>query len=79
MLFLIFASQRKFRSIRPNSVTNEIISAGGSSITLIVDLNNNTEIKTAVSQATQTFKGIDIVINNYSILNLKPSGMITSE
>jgi citronellol/citronellal dehydrogenase len=52
------------------SVAEEIISAGGQALPLIVDVRDETMVTDAVAKTVATFGGIDILINNASAINL---------
>jgi len=52
------------------SAATEIEAAGGKALAVRVDVRNEDEIKTAVEKTTETFGGIDILINNASAIQL---------
>ncbi|WP_196503486.1 SDR family oxidoreductase [Aestuariivirga litoralis] len=52
------------------SAADEIKSAGGNALPVIVDVRDEESIKAATEKAAETFGGIDIVINNASAINL---------
>jgi citronellol/citronellal dehydrogenase len=53
-----------------HTAAKEIVDAGGKALALIVDVRDETSVKTAMDQAVEAFGGIDIVVNNASAINL---------
>jgi len=53
-----------------HSVADEIRSAGGQALPLVVDVRQDDELRSAVERTAQTFGGIDILVNNASALYL---------
>ena len=51
----------------------EIEAAGGKALAIQCDLRDEAQIADAISQAAETFGGIDILINNASAINLTPT------
>jgi len=56
-----------------HSAAEEIRAAGGTALPIQCDLRDEAQIAAAVSQAAETFGGIDILINNASAINLTPT------
>jgi citronellol/citronellal dehydrogenase len=56
-----------------HSAAEEIRAAGGTALPIQCDLRDEAQITAAVSQAAETFGGIDILINNASAINLTPT------
>ncbi len=56
-----------------HSAAEEIRAAGGTALPIQCDLRDEAQIADAVSQAAETFGGIDILINNASAINLTPT------
>jgi citronellol/citronellal dehydrogenase len=56
-----------------HSAAEEICAAGGTALPIQCDLRDEAQIAAAVSQAAETFGGIDILINNASAINLTPT------
>jgi citronellol/citronellal dehydrogenase len=56
-----------------HSAAEEIRAAGGKALPIQCDLRDEAQIAAAVSQAAETFGGIDILINNASAINLTPT------
>jgi citronellol/citronellal dehydrogenase len=56
-----------------HSAAEEIRAAGGTALPIQCDLRDEVQIADAVSQAAETFGGIDILINNASAINLTPT------
>lgn len=54
------------------SAAKEIEEAGGKALAVQCDIRFEDQIKTAVEKATETFGGIDILINNASAISLTP-------
>ena len=52
------------------SAADEIKAAGGNALPLVTDVREEESIKAAVEKAVAEFGGIDIVINNASVINL---------
>lgn len=53
------------------SVAEEIRAAGGTALPLMVDVRDDQQIKSAVSETVATFGGIDILVNNASAIFLE--------
>jgi len=53
-----------------HSAAEEIRAAGGTALPIQCDLRDEAQIAAAISQAAETFGGIDILINNASAINL---------
>jgi citronellol/citronellal dehydrogenase len=56
-----------------HSAAEEIRAAGGTALPIQCDLRDEAQITAAVSQAAETFGGIDILVNNASAINLTPT------
>jgi citronellol/citronellal dehydrogenase len=56
-----------------HSAAEEIRAAGGKALPIQCDLRDEAQIAAAISQAAETFGGIDILINNASAINLTPT------
>ncbi len=56
-----------------HSAAEEIRAAGGTALPIQCDLRDEAQIAAAVSQAAETFGGIDILINNARAINLTPT------
>ena len=56
-----------------HSAAEEIRAAGGTALPIQCDLRYEAQIAAAVSQAAETFGGIDILINNANAINLTPT------
>ena len=56
-----------------HSAAEEIRTAGGTALPIQCDLRDEAQIAAAVTQAAETFGGIDILINNASAINLTPT------
>jgi len=56
-----------------HSAAEEIRAAGGTALPIQCDLRDEAKIADAISQAAETFGGIDILINNASAINLTPT------
>ena len=56
-----------------HSAAEEIRAAGGTALPIQCDLRDESQIAAAISQAAETFGGIDILINNASAINLTPT------
>jgi citronellol/citronellal dehydrogenase len=54
------------------TAAEQIEKAGGHALPLVVDVREETAVKTAIDQTAQTFGGIDIVINNASAVSRTP-------
>jgi len=55
------------------TAAEEIEAAGGKALPIQCDLRDENQIASAVSQAVETFDGLDILINNASAINLTPT------
>ena len=56
-----------------HSAAEESRAAGGTALPIQCDLRDEVQIAAAISQAAETFGGIDILINNASAINLTPT------
>jgi citronellol/citronellal dehydrogenase len=56
-----------------HSAAEEIRAAGGTALPIQCDLRDESQIAAAITQAAETFGGIDILINNASAINLTPT------
>ena len=54
------------------SAAGEIEQAGGRALPLVVDVRDETAVKTAIEQSAAHFGGLDIVVNNASAIQLTP-------
>nr|AAR27578.1 short chain dehydrogenase [Rhodococcus sp. TK6] len=54
-----------------HSVADEIVTAGGRALPLVVDVRNDDQIAAAVDKAAATFGGIDVLVNNASAIFLE--------
>lgn len=55
------------------TAAKEIENAGGKALPCIVDVRDESQIRSAVQQAVEKFGGIDILINNASAISLTPT------
>ncbi|OZD00390.1 short chain dehydrogenase [Rhodococcus sp. 06-221-2] len=53
-----------------HTAVDEIVAAGGHAVAVVGDVRNEEDIERAAATAAQTFGGIDMVVNNASVLNL---------
>ncbi|MBM7413287.1 MULTISPECIES: NAD(P)-dependent oxidoreductase [Nocardiaceae] len=53
-----------------HTAVDEIVAAGGHAVAVVGDVRNEEDIQRAATTAVETFGGIDIVVNNASVLNL---------
>ena len=51
----------------------EMVAAGGKALALKVDIRDEEQVKGAVAKAVEAFGGIDILVNNASAINLRPT------
>jgi citronellol/citronellal dehydrogenase len=56
-----------------HTAAEEIRAAGGSALAIQCDLRDEDQISSAVAQAAAEFGGLDILINNASVINLTPT------
>ncbi len=54
------------------SAAEEIESAGGKALPLVVDVRDEESVKTAIDKTAASFGGLDIVVNNASAIQLTP-------
>ncbi|MGI9144415.1 MAG: SDR family NAD(P)-dependent oxidoreductase, partial [Candidatus Planktophila sp.] len=52
------------------SAAKEIEAAGGTALPIQCDIRDETQIEAAITKTSETFGGIDILINNASAINL---------
>jgi citronellol/citronellal dehydrogenase len=55
------------------TAAEEIISAGGNALPLVVDVRDEAQVKSAIDQTVAAFGGLDIVINNASAIQRTPA------
>ena len=55
----------------------EIEAAGGRALPVVGDVRDEDTVARFVRQATETFGGVDVVVNNASAINLSPVGALT--
>src|SRR5512139_1829568 len=55
------------------TAAEEMEAAGGKALPLQVDIRDEEQVKAAVARAVETFGGIDILVNNASAINLRPT------
>ena len=55
------------------TAAEEIESAGGKALPLVVDVRDEEAVKAAIEQTAAAFGGIDIVVNNASAISLTPT------
>lgn len=53
-----------------HSAVDEIAEAGGRAVAVVGDVRNDKDVEQAASTAVERFGGVDIVVNNASVLNL---------
>lgn len=58
------------------TAAEEMVAAGGQALPLKVDIREESMIQEAVQKAVDTFGGIDILINNASAIDLRPSSIL---
>jgi citronellol/citronellal dehydrogenase len=54
------------------TAADEIAKAGGRALPLVVDVRDETAVKSAIDKTAETFGGLDIVVNNASAITLTP-------
>jgi citronellol/citronellal dehydrogenase len=54
------------------TAAEEIAQVGGQALPLVVDVRDETQVKTAIERTVATFGGIDIVVNNASAVSRTP-------
>ena len=54
------------------TAAEEIASAGGQALPLVVDVRDEGQVKSAIERTVETFGGIDIVVNNASAVSRTP-------
>ena len=54
------------------TAADEIAKAGGHPLPLVVDVRDETQVKSAIERTVETFGGLDIVINNASAISRTP-------
>ncbi|GDX51209.1 3-ketoacyl-ACP reductase [Bacteroidota bacterium] len=65
---------------RVDSVVNEIISAGGKSTGVTVNVSNEEDVKKMCDTAVNTYGGIDILVNNAGVMDdFTPVGDVTND
>lgn len=53
-----------------HTVAAEVEKAGGIALPIVLDVRDETAVMAAMDQAVQAFKGIDVLVNNASAINL---------
>ncbi|OJV52084.1 MAG: short chain dehydrogenase [Bacteroidetes bacterium 43-16] len=61
------------------SVAEEIEKAGGKALPIQCDIRDEAAINEAIAKTAETFKGIDILINNASAIYLSPTEQLTAK
>ncbi len=59
-----------------HSAVAEIKAVGGAGVPVVGDVRNDEDVARAVATAMDLFGGIDIVVNNASVLGLSPTGQV---
>ncbi len=54
------------------TAAEEIASAGGQALPLVVDVRDEAQVKSAIERTVETFGGLDIVVNNASAVSRTP-------
>ncbi len=62
-----------------HSAVEEITAAGGRAVAVVGDVRAEEDVERAVAAAVRNFGGIDIVINNASVLNLTGTADLTTK
>lgn len=52
------------------TAAEQVVAAGGQALPLVVDIRNEQQVESAVEKASETFGGIDILVNNASAIFL---------
>lgn len=59
-----------------HTAAEEIRAAGGQALAIVGDVRSNEDIARAIEQTIAEFGGIDIVVNNASVIDLSPSSAL---
>ncbi|WP_061962095.1 SDR family oxidoreductase [Demequina flava] len=62
-----------------HTAADAVVAAGGQPVAVVGDVRNDDDIARAVSEAVSTFGGIDIVVNNASVIDLSGSGEVAAK
>lgn len=60
------------REDRLKELTKEIVAAGGHAVPMVCDIAQRVEVKRMVDRTIETFRGIDLLINNAGVMPLAP-------
>lgn len=56
-----------------HSAADAVVAAGGQALAIVGDVRSDDDIARAVAETAERFGGIDIVVNNASVIDLSPS------
>ncbi len=59
------------------TAADAVVKAGGQALPIVGDVRNDDDIARVVSQTVDQFGGIDVVINNASVIDLSPTEKLT--
>lgn len=61
------------------TAADAVVAAGGNALPIVGDVRNDDDIARAVSEAVERFGGIDIVVNNASVIDLSRSADLAAK
>ena len=62
-----------------HSAADAVVAAGGQALPVVGDVRSDDDIARAVAATAERFGGIDIVVNNASVIDLSPSAQLAAQ
>lgn len=62
-----------------HSAADAVVAAGGQALAIVGDVRSDDDIARAVAETAERFGGIDIVVNNASVIDLSPSAHLAAK
>src|SRR5690554_5157708 len=62
-----------------HSAADAVLAAGGQALPVVGDVRNDEDIARAVAKTAERFGGIDIVVNNASVIDLSPTAQLAAK
>ncbi|WP_062073193.1 SDR family oxidoreductase [Demequina sediminicola] len=62
-----------------HTAADAVVAAGGQALAIVGDVRNDADIARAVAHTADAFGGIDIVINNASVIDLSPTSALDAK
>lgn len=62
-----------------HTAADAVVAAGGQALAIVGDVRNDGDIERAVAQTVERFGGIDMVVNNASVIDLSPTATLAAK